>query len=143
MNEPAFNDMMITHFIQHFTLLINQLDETHFTCVGGAASTPHTDGLGNLTVLTYHDYNGAEDGGKLAAGVAAAQKLGKALHKPTMLTECFGRGSRSDDPAKRKWDDPKVAHTIIFCLPGAAAPLLSAFFFCMPLRHRDWHTAAG
>ena len=57
-------------------------------------------------MLTYHDYNGNADGANLAKGVIAAQKLGKALGKPTMITESFGRGSRSDDPAKRKWDDP-------------------------------------
>ena len=95
MNEPEFGDKSIVPFIEHFTNLINGIDETHFTCVGGASNTPHTDpGLENLTVLTYHDYNGQQDGGKLAADVAAAQQLGKRLGKATMLTESFGRGAR-------------------------------------------------
>jgi hypothetical protein len=105
MNEPNFADKMIVPFIEHFTEIINRIDETHFTCVGGAENIPHVE-LANLTVLTYHDYNGGEDGAKLASGVAKAQSIGKSLGKPTMLTECFGRGSRSDDPAKRKWNDP-------------------------------------
>jgi hypothetical protein len=47
------------------------------------------------------------------------------LRKPTMLTESFGRGSRADDPAKRRWDDPKgdslhsVLRGVNGCLAGA------------------------
>ena len=47
------------------------------------------------------------------------------MKKPTMLTESFGRGSRGDDPAKRKWDDPKgdslhaVLRGVNGCVEGA------------------------
>ncbi len=135
MNEPAFNDKMITPFIQHFTNIINAIDETHFTCVGGAANSPHTDGLSNLTVLTYHDYSGAADGTKLGADVAAAQKLGKTLGKPTMVTESFGRGSRSDDPAKRKYNDPKgdSLHSVLRGMNGCIAGAAKTGFFIWEL----------
>jgi hypothetical protein len=91
MNEPHYWNPMITPFIAHWANVISALDSLHFTCSGGSSPVPNTEGLENLTALTYHVYTSAGDGAVAAGNVAAAQELGASLHKPTMLTETMRR----------------------------------------------------
>ena len=91
-NEPDFSVNLMVDFIQYTANKIKALDKQgRLITVGIASSNQQSLVQEIVTSLSFHNYNGNEDGLALSNDIASQRALALSLNKPLLLTETMSR----------------------------------------------------